>query len=118
MRIKRTLALIILAAVVMSAAACNSTATSATSQSSTSEVTSESESTLIETTMPESEETETTLPGSEDTEALDMETLTMKIGDTVVINPGSLGEAETYAWLEVEKNGEEWKVNKAEMGKL
>ena len=84
MRIKRTLALIILAAVVMSAAACNSTATSATSQSSTSEVTSESESTLIETALPESEETETTLPESEDTEALDMETLTMKIGDTVV----------------------------------
>lgn len=26
------------------------------------------------------------------------------IGDTVVINPGSLGEAGSYAWLEVEKN--------------
>ena len=41
-----------------------------------------------------------------------------KIGDTVMINPGSLGENETYAWLEVEKNGSGWKVLKAEMGKL
>ena len=41
-----------------------------------------------------------------------------KFGDTVVINPGSLGEAETYAWLEVEKDGDGWKVVKAEMGKL
>ena len=41
-----------------------------------------------------------------------------KIGDTVVINPGSLGEAKTYAWLEVEKEGEGWKVVKAEMASL
>ena len=41
-----------------------------------------------------------------------------KIGDTVVINPGSLGEAETYAWLEVEKDGEAWKVTKAEIQRL
>ena len=41
-----------------------------------------------------------------------------KFGDTVVINPGSLGEAETYAWLEVEKSGDGWKVVSAEMGKL
>lgn len=41
-----------------------------------------------------------------------------KIGDTVVINPGCLGEAQTYAWLEVEKAGDSWKVVKAEMGKL
>ena len=41
-----------------------------------------------------------------------------KIGDTVVINPGSLGEAETYAWLEVAKEGDEWKVISTEMGKL
>ena len=41
-----------------------------------------------------------------------------KIGDTVVINPGSLGEAETYAWLEVEKAGDSWKVVKAELGQL
>ena len=41
-----------------------------------------------------------------------------KIGDTVVINPGSLGEAQTYAWLEVEKDGDGWKVVKAEMQKL
>ena len=41
-----------------------------------------------------------------------------KIGDTVVINPGSLGEAESYAWLEVEKSGDGWKVVKAEMGKI
>lgn len=84
MRISRVVALIILAAVVLSAAACNDATVTATSQSTTSEVTSESESTLIETTLPESEETETTLPGSEDTEATVMESLVMKIGDTVV----------------------------------
>ena len=41
-----------------------------------------------------------------------------KIGDTVVINPGSLGEAGTYAWLELSKAGDAWKVEKAEMCKL
>ena len=41
-----------------------------------------------------------------------------KIGDTVVINPGSLGEAGTYAWLELEKDGDGWKVSKAELQKL
>lgn len=41
-----------------------------------------------------------------------------KIGDTVVINPGSLGEAESYVWLEVEKDGGNWKVVKTEMCKL
>ena len=41
-----------------------------------------------------------------------------KIGDTVVINPGSLGEAKTYAWLELSKAGDGWKVEKAEMCKL
>lgn len=41
-----------------------------------------------------------------------------KIGDTVVINPGSLGEKETYAWLNVEKDGDSWKVVSAESGKL
>ena len=41
-----------------------------------------------------------------------------KFGDTVVINPGSLGEAQTYAWLEVEKDGDSWKVVKAEMSEL
>ncbi len=84
MRISRVVALVILAAVVLSAAACNDATVTVTSQSTTSEVTSESESTTTETTMPESEETETTLPGSEDTEATVMESLVMKIGDTVV----------------------------------
>ena len=41
-----------------------------------------------------------------------------KIGDSVVINPGSLGEAKTYAWLELEKDGDGWKVSKAEMASL
>ena len=41
-----------------------------------------------------------------------------KIGDTVVINPGSLGEKETYAWLEVEKAGDGWKVINTELCKL
>ena len=44
---------------------------------------------------------------------------TAKIGDTVVINPGSLGEKETYVWLEVEKNSDgNWKVSKVEECKL
>ena len=41
-----------------------------------------------------------------------------KFGDTVVINPGSLGEAQTYAWLEVEKGGDGWKVCNTELCKL
>ena len=41
-----------------------------------------------------------------------------KIGETVVINPGSVGEAGTYAWLEVAKDGDSWKVVKAELGQL
>ena len=41
-----------------------------------------------------------------------------KFGDTVVINPGSLGEAQTYAWLEVEKTDDSWKVVNTELCKL
>ena len=41
-----------------------------------------------------------------------------KIGETVVINPGSLGEKETYAWLELSKSGDGWKVEKTELCKL
>ncbi len=41
-----------------------------------------------------------------------------KIGDTVVINPGSLGEKETYVWLDLEKDGEGWKVASTELCKL
>lgn len=41
-----------------------------------------------------------------------------KFGETVVINPGSLGEKGTYAWLNVEKTGDSWKVLSAEMGQL
>ena len=41
-----------------------------------------------------------------------------KLGDTVVINSGSLGEAGSYVWLEVEKDGGNWKVVKNEMCKL
>ena len=40
-----------------------------------------------------------------------------KIGDTVVINPGPLQEG-NYAWLEVEKDGENWKVTKTELCNL
>ena len=40
-----------------------------------------------------------------------------KIGDTVVINPGPLLEG-NYAWLEVEKDGENWKVTKTELCNL
>ena len=36
----------------------------------------------------------------------------------MVINPGSLGEAGSYVWLEVEKDGGNWKVVKNEMCKL
>jgi len=38
-----------------------------------------------------------------------------KIGETVVINPGSLGEKGSYVWLEVEKSGEDWKVVSTEL---
>lgn len=37
-----------------------------------------------------------------------------KIGDTTVINPGSLAEGK-YAWLEVEKESGAWRVTKAEL---
>lgn len=41
-----------------------------------------------------------------------------KFGDTVVINPGSLGEKGTYVWLEVEKTGDSWKVVSTELNTL
>lgn len=42
-----------------------------------------------------------------------------KLGETLVINPGSLGEKETYVWLEVEKASDgNWKVSKVEECKL
>jgi Icc-related predicted phosphoesterase len=41
-----------------------------------------------------------------------------KIGYSVVINPGSLGESGTYVWLEVEKDGQDWKVVNTELCKL
>ena len=41
-----------------------------------------------------------------------------KIGETVVINPGSLGEKGTYVWLEVEKDGDGWKVLGTELKSL
>ncbi|MCI5607222.1 MAG: metallophosphoesterase family protein [Treponema sp.] len=41
-----------------------------------------------------------------------------KIGNTTVINPGSIGEEGTFAWLEVAKKGDSWEVVKAELGKL
>ncbi|EID86280.1 putative Icc phosphoesterase family protein [Treponema sp. JC4] len=40
-----------------------------------------------------------------------------KIGDTVVINPGPLLEG-NYAWLELEKSGDSWKVVNTELCKL
>ncbi|WP_027727889.1 metallophosphoesterase [Treponema sp. C6A8] len=40
-----------------------------------------------------------------------------KIGDTVVINPGPLQEG-NYAWLEVEKAGDGWKVSKTDLCSL
>ena len=43
---------------------------------------------------------------------------TEKIGDTVVINPGSLGEKGTYFWLDLEKSEGSWKVSKVEECKL
>lgn len=41
-----------------------------------------------------------------------------KIGDTVVINPGSLGEKGTYVWLEVEKNDKGWAVTNTQLNTL
>ena len=42
-----------------------------------------------------------------------------KLGESLVINPGSLGEKETYVWLEVEKASDgNWKVSKVEECKL
>ena len=42
-----------------------------------------------------------------------------KIGDTTVINPGSLGEKKTYVWLEVERDSNgNWKVSNVEECKL
>ena len=41
-----------------------------------------------------------------------------KIGETVVINPGSLGEKGTYVWLNVEKDGDGWKVASTELCNL
>ena len=43
---------------------------------------------------------------------------TEKIGDTLVINPGSLGEKGTYYWLELEKSEGSWKISKVEECKL
>ena len=40
-----------------------------------------------------------------------------KIGDTVVINPGPLLEG-NYAWLELEKVNDEWKVTRSELCRL
>ena len=42
-----------------------------------------------------------------------------KIGETTVINPGSLGEKQTYVWLDVERDSDgNWKINKVEECKL
>ena len=42
-----------------------------------------------------------------------------KIGETTVINPGSLGEKQTYVWLDVERGSDgNWKINKVEECKL
>ena len=38
-----------------------------------------------------------------------------KIGNTTVMNPGSLGEKGTYGWLELSKDGDGWKVDSAEI---
>ena len=39
-----------------------------------------------------------------------------KIGNTVVINPGAVGEKGTYVWLEIEKSSDgNWKVLKTEL---
>ena len=41
-----------------------------------------------------------------------------KIGETLVINPGSLGEAGSYALMEIEKEGEFWQIKDAKICKL
>ena len=41
-----------------------------------------------------------------------------KIGETLVINPGSLGEAGSYAQMEIEKAGEFWQIKDAKICKL
>ena len=41
-----------------------------------------------------------------------------KLGNTTVINPGSIGEKGTYVWLEIEKAGENWKVSDVKECKL
>lgn len=42
-----------------------------------------------------------------------------KLGESLVINPGSLGEKESYVWLEVEKGADgNWKISKVEECKL
>ena len=38
-----------------------------------------------------------------------------KIGNTTVMNPGSFGEKGTYGWLELSKDGDGWKVDRAEI---
>ncbi|MBP5603480.1 MAG: metallophosphoesterase family protein [Treponema sp.] len=43
---------------------------------------------------------------------------TEKIGNTLVINPGSLGEKGTYYWLDLEKKDGSWKISKVEECKL
>lgn len=40
-----------------------------------------------------------------------------KIGETIVINPGPLQEG-NYAWLELEKVNDEWKVTRSELCRL
>lgn len=41
-----------------------------------------------------------------------------KFGETVVINPGSLGEKGSYVWLNLEKAGDGWKVVSTELCNL
>lgn len=41
-----------------------------------------------------------------------------KIGETLVINPGSLGEAGSYAQMEIEKEGEFWQIKDVKICKL
>ena len=41
-----------------------------------------------------------------------------KIGETLVINPGSLGEAGSYALMEIVKEGDFWQIKDAKICKL
>ena len=41
-----------------------------------------------------------------------------KIGETLVINPGSLGEAGSYAQMEIEKEGEFWQIKDVKICKI